>query len=185
MSSQSPSTFKWKLDRELGLGDEEAKKWEAFSKALKHKGIFLMDSPYEMVWKRNTSMGIMTGKNTYDAIKTNIWTRSTNWCHNAMWKWDMILKIKVFTWLLMENRILTWENLQIRGWKVSRICAMCKKDIDTSQHLMLYFPFAQRVWTRLMTSLKIIVEWTRGNIFMFFNDWRYKNTKWITLPSII
>ena len=90
----------------MGLGGLEAEEWEDYRRALAHEGILLTDSLEELVWTGNLSMGVMTTKNAYDAIALNIWTRSINWWHNSLWKWDLTRKLKLFTWLLMENKIL-------------------------------------------------------------------------------
>jgi hypothetical protein len=85
----------------------------------------------------------------------------------------------------MENMILTWENLQRRGWQGPGICALCKKDLDTSQHLMLHCTFSQQVWTGLLAALKINTGWKSGNLQMLFKDWCHKHPSWHMLPSII
>jgi hypothetical protein len=105
----------WKSTLEMGLVGSEATKWDCFCRALDHEGIFLSDSLDELVWTGSNSSGVITTKNAYDAIASKIWTRSDKWWHNSLWKWDLALKLKLFTWLLMENMILTWENLQRRG----------------------------------------------------------------------
>jgi hypothetical protein len=110
----------WKVVGEMGLVGMEAEEWEEFCRAMIHEGIFLSDNPDELVWTGNTSSGVISAKNAYDAIARKIWTRSTYWWHNSLWKWDFPHKLKLFTWLLMENTILTWENLQRRGRQGSR-----------------------------------------------------------------
>jgi hypothetical protein len=64
----------------------------------------------------------------------------------AMWKWNVPLKIKLFTWLLAENKILSWEILQRRGFSGPGICLLCKLNVETTQHLFLDCDFAVEVW---------------------------------------
>lgn len=42
-----------------------------------------------------------------------------------MWKWDLSQKIKLFIWLSVENRILTWDILQRKGWHLDQIFVFC------------------------------------------------------------
>jgi hypothetical protein len=40
----------------------------------------------------------------------------------SLWSWDCPLKLKLFTWLVAENKILTWENMQRRGFEGPGYC---------------------------------------------------------------
>jgi hypothetical protein len=48
-----------------------------------------------------------------------------------LWDWDLAPKLKLFTWLIMENKILTWDNLQHRGWSGPSIFSLCFKNPET------------------------------------------------------
>jgi zinc-binding in reverse transcriptase len=41
----------------------------------------------------------------------------------------------MFTWLILNNKLLTTDNLIKRGWIIPNICHMCKQDQGTSRHL--------------------------------------------------
>jgi len=93
---------------------------------LDHAGIYLTKSTKELIWTRGNVSGNITTKNSYDAITSKIWNRSKKWRHYSLWKWDMAPKIKLFTWLLLEKKIITWENLQKRGKLGPRFFVLCK-----------------------------------------------------------
>jgi hypothetical protein len=59
--------------------------------------------PDELIWTRGNVSGNITAKNSYDAITSKIWNRNKKWWHYSLWKWDLAPKIKLFTWLLLEN----------------------------------------------------------------------------------
>jgi hypothetical protein len=42
-----------------------------------------------------------------------------------LWKTRISQKIKVFLWLVLKNRILSKENLNIRDWKGNTECIFC------------------------------------------------------------
>jgi hypothetical protein len=56
---------------------------------------------------------------------------------------------------MMENMILSWENLQRRGHIGLGICALCKQDLDTTQHLMINCRFTQHVWKEMLAALNL------------------------------
>jgi hypothetical protein len=118
----------WKSDLELGLVGTEVAEWDNLYRALDHVGIYLTDSPNELIWTRGNVLGNITTKNAYDSITSNIWNHRKNWWHYSLWKWDMAPKIKHFTWLLLENKIITWENLQKRGKLGLGFFVLCKQD---------------------------------------------------------
>jgi len=49
-------------------------------------------------------------KNIYAALISNL-----EWLENKLWKWKVQLKKKLFIWMAVENKILTWQVLQGKG----------------------------------------------------------------------
>jgi hypothetical protein len=58
----------------------------------------------------------------------------------------MPLKIKLFLWLSMEGKILTWDSLQKRGWEGPGRCPLCRKESESITHLFTSCTFARTVW---------------------------------------
>jgi len=131
----------WKIVSELGLFGTEAAEWDRFCRALDHSGIYLIDSLAELIWTGGNASGVIIAKNDYDAIASKISIHIKNWWHYTLWKWDLPPKIKLFTWILLENIILTWESLQKRGRLGPGLCALCKQDSETTHHLMVQCKF--------------------------------------------
>jgi hypothetical protein len=77
----------------------------------------------------------------------------------AVWKWDIQLKIKLFIWLAAENKILTWDNLQQRGWEGPSRCHLCKQDTENINHLFIHCSFTKSVWERLVTGQRFKNCW--------------------------
>lgn len=69
--------------------------------------------------------------------------------NNSIWKGDCPLKIKIFNWLALDNKILTLDNLARRGCNsISTFtCVLCYTAIETAYHLLLNCPFASRIWS--------------------------------------
>ena len=59
---------------------------------------------------------------------------------NLIWKAHVENKSKVFTWILIQDKILTAENMQMRDWPHQDNCVMCNRPLETP---LLALPFGQ------------------------------------------
>jgi hypothetical protein len=64
------------------------------------------------------------------------------------WKAKIPLKIKIFTWLVFQNAILTKDNLSKRKWKSNISCAFC----------------TEILFSKMLSSLKIILANGNGRL---------------------
>jgi hypothetical protein len=62
------------------------------------------------------------------------------WC-NPQWP-----KIKLFEWLVLHNRILTWENLRKRGFIGPYHHHLCQSKEETTNHLLDEFSYTAELW---------------------------------------
>jgi hypothetical protein len=69
----------------------------------------------------------------------NIWTAKTE------------PKIKIFTWILLQYKILTANNLAKRGWPHDPQCKLCNSCLETPTHLCLECNYTREVWNKLMS----------------------------------
>jgi zinc-binding in reverse transcriptase len=66
--------------------------------------------------------------------------------HADMWRLLSIsLKIKVFIWLVTQNKILTRDNLMKRGWVELTQYTLCN-NTEIITHLFLTCDLASQVW---------------------------------------
>jgi hypothetical protein len=66
-------------------------------------------------------------------------------------------KCKLFAWILIQNKILTADNLAIRGWPHQDACILCNGPLETGHHLCLGCTFAQATWS-------IVTSWEGINL---------------------
>jgi zinc-binding in reverse transcriptase len=52
-----------------------------------------------------------------------------------IWKIGAPPRVTIFIWLMLNNRILTIDNLMRRRFQMTNICSLCWKDNETVQHL--------------------------------------------------
>jgi hypothetical protein len=50
---------------------------------------------------------------------------------NIIWKAQVENKCKIFTWILVQDKILTAQNLQKRGWPHQDHCVLCNGPLET------------------------------------------------------
>ena len=98
---------------------------------------------------------------------------------NGSWIWKAFAegKQKFFTWLLLQNKILTADNLIIRNWPCNEVCTFCDQELETATHLSCYF--AREAWLK-------VSEWTGFSSTpisldeVFFADWWHKTLAAVT-----
>jgi hypothetical protein len=101
-----------------------------------------------------------------------------------MWSWDLAFKIKLFTWLATKNKILTWENLQKKGWERLSFCSLCSKDSEIVLHLFVNFSFTLQLWYILQTTYSLSSPWGGNSLTNCFDSWSKKEKVFNTLPSL-
>lgn len=65
---------------------------------------------------------------------------------SKLWRSKAQPKCKMFFWLWLRQRILTDDNLQLRGIDHGDKCSLCDQEQETATHLVLNCPFARSVW---------------------------------------
>jgi hypothetical protein len=162
-----------------------AKEWDLYCRGLAEAGIMLLERPDELNWIGGDKSGIISVKNIYGALASKIWSQKSLGWRRTMWKWDLTLKIKLFTWLALENKILTWDNLQGRGWEGPNICYLCLKEPESINHLLVNCPFTQKVWQRIIGGLKMRTIWGGPSLNDCFDSWIKKEPTYQILPCFI
>ena len=68
------------------------------------------------VWDKKSFNGEVTTKFAYKELVEEEVTVSQKWCKKFLWKKTYFPKIKVLCWSILNNKILSWDNLQSRGF---------------------------------------------------------------------
>ena len=56
-----------------------------------------------------------------------------------IWNYNLQPKINCFQWVVAHRKILMLDNLSKHGLKLANICALCKKDVESINHLLLHY----------------------------------------------
>ena len=111
----------------------------------------LLNSEDQIKWNWTTH-GDYTSKSAYLAQFNGAYSPFRG---DFIWKAEAEGKHKFFAWLLIQSRILTADNLTVRGCPCSSVCVMCDQESETSSHLILHCSFARQVWQQ-------VAPWTGG-----------------------
>lgn len=99
-----------------------------------------------MDFRLSAKLGKLTTKKFYEA-RLPPGMPSPNW--DLIWKCRAPLKVKLFAWLLVRNRLSTKENLLKKTIVQEAICDICNQEDETANHMCFSCPFAQAFWTQI------------------------------------
>lgn len=118
-------TERWKSSSDLGLTGLLSDDWNDYRRNLNGAGVALQANEQDtLVWLGADNTGVLTVKSVYEAlVSLNGIPECSRWEKN-LWKWPIPLKITLFFWLALHNKVLTWEQLQRRGWVGPSVCCL-------------------------------------------------------------
>ncbi|KAM0856922.1 hypothetical protein ACQ4PT_048824 [Festuca glaucescens] len=70
-----------------------------------------------------------------------------------VWKAKAMPKCRLHTWLLMQDKCLTTDNLAKRGWPHHPTCKFCFLHPETGLHLSATCSFSRELWRELLRRL--------------------------------
>jgi hypothetical protein len=80
------------------------------------------------------------------------------------WSWHIALKIKLFLWLALENKILTWDTLLSKGWEGPSYCLLCTSGPESVSHILINCVFTRQVWSQILKVLNLRYDWEGTNL---------------------
>jgi hypothetical protein len=95
---------------------------------LKRAHIHLSSEEDELAWDFNAIGGVYSAKLGYLSViseEENIQL----WWFKKLWKIQNPSKSLLFLWLMLKERVLTWDMLQKRALRV-QVCVICVKLMD-------------------------------------------------------
>ena len=86
------------------------------SGGLEYGIIRLSDHRDSLLWSHNNYVGPLTTTMGYECISSACCSEDQDPVLDILWTQNIPLKIACFNWLLDRDQILTWDQLQIRGF---------------------------------------------------------------------
>jgi ribonuclease HI len=172
----------WLSGLDLQLDPIYRTEWDEFTHQLKASGVRLHSQADSLIWTGGDRSGLLTAKNVYLALAAHNWkTLIPNW-RQRIWRESGPLKHKLFAWLLLENKLLLWDNLQKRGWEGPNRCALCARDMESTLHVFVQCSFTSSLWSYITSALNISTLWSGNNVKACFQNWIQSNSSLALLP---
>ena len=105
----------------------------------------LQDSEDVILWKFEKNMKFSV-KSLYNAVTSS----DAGPSHKIIWKGKVPPKIKIFIWLMINNAVLTKDNLIKRRWSGNPSCHFCDQN-ETVDHLFFTCPIAKVISGQSLT----------------------------------
>jgi hypothetical protein len=108
-----------------------------------------------------------------------------------LWSLPQWSKIKIFKWLVLHKKILTWENLVKRGLNGPSRCHLCEVQEETTNHLLDGCTYTMEVWDwvailyRQTDRVKDDIRATLGNWRGHYTENEMVNLCWGLTPGIV
>ena len=115
--------------------------WEAVQE------VQFSETPDEITWKW-TANGRYSSKSAYEIQFAGSYC---NFNSKVIWKAKTEGKHRFFTWLLVQGKIQTADNLLAKGVVCNPVCVLCDQEFETAAHLCLHCCYAREVWWLVRT----------------------------------
>ena len=109
--------------------------------ALNQGNVSLFEIFDKLVWMYNSREGQVTAKLAYQSTISMHISFEVEWWMKWLWKGAIPLKIKLFSWLCMKNKILTWEVFW--AWQDVLLCFL---KLDSVSHMFGDSAFFHDIW---------------------------------------
>jgi hypothetical protein len=120
-------------------------------------GSISLDPVKNDVWETIWKDGVYTANLYYKHCYINV---TSSKIYSWIWKCRVLLRIKVFAWLLVSDRLNTKDMLRRRHWTVTNDynCVLCPCHITEDWvHLFFECNFSRRIWTYLQ------IDWIQAD----------------------
>lgn len=174
----------WKGSDFFRLNGAWKYQWDRFTSSLQRLGIRLSDCDDSLYWCHN-SLGRVTTKSAYMHLLSDSGPGGTWWCDLSIWRISAPLKIICFFWLMMNKRILTWDQLCKRGWSGPGLCALCKKESEDINHIFIQCLVTVMIWHYVCAELQVSMTWRHSSLSLCFDRWIIEHKRHKSLPLFI
>lgn len=123
---------------------------------------------HHMVWSRTSSR-------TYsDSFVVFLLAQSQDPtpCWAKAWFPGLTPKINIFLWILLQNNILTIDNLRKRDFYLPNRCYLCLNNEESVNHMFIHCPFVLPIWGMFFQMWGL--NWVfPQDIQDYFKSWNY------------
>ena len=161
----------WFTAEELYLEGDWKNIWNTFIRCLDLNGIRLTNTSDSLIWEFNKISGLISADKVYECIVNSYQPNLGSRLFSTLWSNLLPRKIGCFTWLVLKNKILTWDNLQKRGKIGPGICSMCFANDETVHHIFSSCPIWRCILGAVCDQLQLCIPPVADSISVFFEEW--------------
>ena len=136
----------WNINFRRTFGHLEVKEWESLM--LELANVQIGGDEDKVKWKMEKS-GLYSTKSMYRLLSfegvINKWLQK-------LWNNRTPTKLKVFLWLLFQNRLQSGEALKKKHWKGDSRCILCRV-VESVDHIFFECVISSFVWCSCMEAL--------------------------------
>ena len=91
----------------------------------------------------------------------------------GIWRVKVPRRVSFFVWSVTWNKILTGDNLRLRGFNFGDWCIMCCHCGEMVDHVLLYCEMAHRLWSFVFTTFGFSWVIPRLVLDLLFGWWNW------------
>lgn len=161
----------WSNADELRLPPLYAAEWNNYIHTLNCAGIRLNCGGDQVLWAGNAATGIVTAKTAYSYMIKRRCILPMHWWYKAIWSWNIPLKMKCFLWVLLQDRLKSWDNLSLLGWIGPSQCSLCLQEFESASHIFINCSFTQSLWVKFYQCFGLTLAWEGINVESCLHHW--------------
>ena len=109
--------------------------WDRYIQSLTTSNIFLSDKEYDLLWVKNVNRGSCVPKLGYLALREEEELPLPRWWCKIIWHMKCPYKIKILFWIVLEGKVLIWDELVHRLRCGPSRCPLCFLAAENITHL--------------------------------------------------
>ena len=168
--------FHWFSSEDLDLIGEWKAAWDNYIRGLEYGRIRLSNQNDSILWSHNNFTGALSAAEGYKCLFSNISSENNDSVLKILWSLNIPLKLKCFIWLLIRGKILTWEQLQSRGFSGPSHCVLCEDNMEDIHHLFFSCPFSVRIYKHFEERFKCSFP-AYNSVHSFLDLWFTSSTR--------
>ena len=102
-----------------------------------------------------------------------------------VWGFNIPQKLKCFTWLVVNRKISTWDNLYKRDWFGPNRCSLCKIEVETVDHIFVGCSIVQKVIHILGSMFDVHMLWSDTSLLENLSSRVTKGGRLLYLPLFL
>ena len=130
------------------------------SQTLSRSAMRLSEEEDQFCWSKNPPTSMYKVKLGYADKILEEGPKERDWWRGLVWKLPCLLKTRIFVWLVLANKLLTWDNEQKRSWVGPGRCILCKKE-ESIYHLFVTCSYARDIWKEIIQGLVVGASWNK------------------------